>query len=282
MTWIEDAAEQFAKNDVGLNLCGAGHPTHDRRTIEVTLSGPCDAVPDYPAIPQWLEQHFLLSVYDWEKYEGVPMYCSGNDSVSQAIALQGVWEGFETLLAMDILGDARIAPSVMVDLGSHVGWYSIIAASFGYEVLAVDGDRENLELLNQSSRWNGFYNLITTSHGWIGPETTPLSPGPRIRLLKADVEGAEDEVLRICDPLFREGLIDFAFFEVSPEFSDHYPATVQSVLDHGYDAYLIPDKGTPIEEFSSDPLGYTLSTAKLTKADISDMTVQKNVVFVKS
>ena len=50
--------------------------------------------------------------------------------------LPGIWEGYETLAALEILTDP--AGGIVVDLGAHVGWYTMLAASVGREVVAVD------------------------------------------------------------------------------------------------------------------------------------------------
>lgn len=282
MTWAAEAADKFRSNRTRLNSCDAGHDHHDTKVVHIDLSGYWPLVPDYPPIPNGLEQEFDLVIYDWEKYDGTPMYCSGNDSVSASIDTQGVWEGFESVLALAILRDGS-RDGLVIDMGSHVGWYTMLASGAGYEVLAVDGDRENLDLLQWSTELNGFEN-VRTAHGWIGADTPTLSPdGPNVRLLKADIEGAEDEALRICYPLFTAGKIEYAFLEISPEFSPHYPDTVQTIMDCGYDAYFIPDKGTPIELFSADPLGYTTNpTSKITKQDVAALRIQHNAVFVRS
>lgn len=278
MTWLDRAAAQFASNHERLNTCEI-HDSHETVRVRVILDGP-SAIPDYPPILSTFAIEFDILVFDYGRYEDVVGYCTGKDAVSRSVLDQNTWEGFETLLALDILSKGDPSGEVVVDLGAHVGWYTLLAKTGGYGVLSVDGDQENLELLQKSVTLNGL-SEATVAHGWIGPETPIIkADGPGIRLLKADVEGAEDEVLRVCDHLFAAGKVKYAFFEISPEFSDHYPATVQKVLDFGYAAYMIPDKGTPIEAFSADPLGYTLNRPRLFRSDIEALKSQVNIVFV--
>lgn len=285
MNWLEHAATCFSGDKSRLNVCDAGHDTHARLTVDIDLDGPTP-VPDWPKFPSHLTSAFKMMIFDWETYEApvnsIPIYCTGNDTVSQNIDIYGCWEGFETLLAMDVLALGN-PDDLVIDLGCHIGWYSLIAATAGYDVLSVDADSENLELLNMSAKLNGLEDKIKTAYGWIGENTQPLPVnGSRVRLLKADVEGAEDQVLRICAPLFAAGLVDYAFFEVSPELSDHYPDTIAQLMDYDYKVYLIPDKGEPLWPFQDYPLlTATEPQRELTPWNIRDMTVQCNVMLVR-
>ena len=237
--------------------CDAGHVSHEQRTVTVTLSGP-SAVREYPAIPAHLARYFDLDIYDAKRYMGFKGYCTGQDEMSLSIIENGIWEGFETRLVMEILA-REDRDSLVLDFGAHIGWYTLLAVSFGYQVRAFEADPENVEMLYMNLIQNGLATGVNTREGWIDDRTPPLhlDPGRRIALLKSDLEGSEDHVERMCRDLFRDHRIRFALLEISPCFKAHYPDTVMRIADAGYWAYDVPSKlceDTAL--FSRDPLAY--------------------------
>lgn len=278
MTWRQETADLLATSLAYGNPCIAGHQEHDMKLKHVVLDG-SGVVPDFPPFEGRFRREVNIALYDWRQYEGIPVYCPGNDAVSMSIDVQGVWEGFETLLFLDIL--ARDSNGLFVDLGSQIGWYSLLAACWGTRVLSVDADPENLRLLEHGAKANGLELGvdIVTSHAWLGPESPQVQPGEHVRLLKADVEGAEIEVARIWRPLFEDRSIDYALMEVTPSFSDRYPEVIGGITSLGYSAHVIPDKGFPPNEFAADPLGVTMSGPALSTLDISSFDSQQNILL---
>lgn len=269
MTWMTDTAILLAGR--GENHCDAGHDSHDTIQIQIDLSE--HTVPDVPVSTG----RMLMNLYDWATYHGIPCYCPANDEVSFSIATQGIWEGFETCLALDILRQ----PGLVLDFGANLGWYSTLAALADCEVLAVEADEENVEVLVENARLNNVEDRIVTCRGWIGADTPAVSAGPRIRFLKSDVEGAENHVMRVCEPLFAAGLVDYALLEVSPIFGDHYPAIIAEANSFGYDSFLVPDKGFSPTEFANDPIGSTRSTP-IRPGEIVPELRQRSVLLVGS
>lgn len=223
-------------------MVGDSCPTHrgPHRTVDVTVSlaGACEKVPDYPIIPLHLSiKPYPFRVFDAELYRNTAGYCTGDDEVSRAVIAQGRWEGYETSLALDILTTAK--RGWMLDIGSHVGWYSTIAAKCGHSVLAYDADAEHLEAL----MWNTLHHPVTPYHCWIDENTAPLhSPFGTIHLVKIDLEGHEPHALRMIWPLLDH--VRFIMMEVSPEFSAQGDV-ISPLHERGFDAYVIPDKGYP-------------------------------------
>lgn len=131
------------------------------------------------------------------------------------------------------LSAAEMRGSTVVDLGAHVGVFSVFAASLGAaRVIAVEPQPENLELLRMNTADWPAVEVYECAMGaseeprWIGGEsggahTIPLSPGetpfegvqvptitlegllteadvPSVRLLKLDMEGGEVDTLLAC------------------------------------------------------------------------------------
>lgn len=232
----------------GENICCLGHETHESLTVDIDLSK--HLVPDFPKGRGTAR----YTVYDWKLYHGTPCYCPGNDEVSLSVATQGTWEGYETVLALDIV---RRQPGIVIDFGANSGWYSVLLALEGCEVLAVEADEENTRILRKNLELNGIVDKVTVSRGWVGADTPRLESGPQVRFLKSDVEGLEDQIVRVCSNLIEDRLIDYAVLEVSPSFKDHYPATLAYFTGCGYDAFLVPDKGFDVIKYAQNPLGET-------------------------
>lgn len=82
--------------------------------------------------------------------------------VSERIATEGIWEPFETALICRLLR-ARIDASgeaLFVDCGANLGWYSMIAAALGSQVVAFEPMPNNAILLRSNIEHNGFVQLV--------------------------------------------------------------------------------------------------------------------------
>lgn len=218
--------------------CEAGHDRHDRVTVE-TDSG-------------------RMVVYDWRRYQGIVGYCPGNCAVSETIDNTGRWEPHGTTLMQAVL--KQRPAGVVWDFGSHVGWYSRVAVLMGYEVVAVDGDAENLELVALNAP------AAQRRHAWVDETLEPVA-GP-VAFAKIDVEGNDRfAVAALAGPLGRREVAAL-MVEISPVFNDTYPAMVREILDCGYEAFVVPHGGHPDQyEFFSRPLGYLRERMRIDSPD---------------
>lgn len=246
--------------------CHAGHPVHQTRDVLVDVRGQ-GVVHEYPAIPDHLARTLRLLCYDYHRYVGAGCYCTGQDESSHAFLQGQIWEGYETLLAMEILyrGDRG---DVVLDFGAHLGWYAVIAASFGYQVVAFEADGENAERCAQNARLNSVGNLVHVVHTWIGPDSPQLpADRGRVRLLKSDLEGLEVEVTQSCLNLFSARRIDYALLEISPVLMNRSPSWAVRHGDYaglcgwinecGYEVFDVPSKAASPQlkaAFERDPL----------------------------
>lgn len=230
--------------DVGPSLqrCQAGHRWHESKTVTVRLDGQ-PTVPDFPAIPAHLMCSWEMRVWETGRYMGqAGIYCTGQDETSLSIASQGIWEGYETLAALEILDTG---PGLVVDIGAQVGWYTMLAAVNGHPVVAVEADPENVRLL----RMNTGGLDVCVVHGWVGPSSPQVgSDRETVRLLKADIEGLEREAVRVFDPMLARKAIDWLLLELTPSFpGSDVAGVVERLNGHGYGTWLVPEKGTPVD-----------------------------------
>ena len=92
-------------------------------------------------------------------------------------------------------------------------------------MVAVDADPENMRLLEMNADVHDVSDRIGMWTTWV-ENMSVRQFDERVRLVKSDVEGSEDEVIRVCLPLLERQQIDYMLLEISPVFKDFYPALV--------------------------------------------------------
>lgn len=222
--------------------CTRGHDWHDRRSVGVRLNGPT-GFSDLTPIPHRLARAFSMEVWDPGSYpvDGGP-YCPAHDAVSETIVNLGVWEPVETVLTLAVLEGHR--GEHMVDVGAQIGWFTLLAASCGCDVIAVEADPDCADLIEWNAKINGWDDRVTVRRERIGVD----QGGPPVgdaRLVKIDVEGAEAAAVDAMWPAIEAGRIEHLLVEVSPVFGPGYGDLVAAIIAAGYDAYTLPDKATP-------------------------------------
>ena len=262
-----------------MNICAAGHERHETTWHRVTLRGQ-SAVHEYPPIPEHLAREFWMQLYDHEQYKGFAGYCPGQDDICLGIQQSGIWEGYETLVALQILHEGDRNHRV-IDVGAQLGWYTLLAASFGYDVLAVEAHAETLHHLVESAERNGWRDLVEPVLAWIGKDTPPAEWTGEYLLLKADIEGAEEHAVRWCRELFLERRLRYALLEISPCFNASYPALVEWILDCGYAAYMLPSKPEPyVRDAWAANLWGALARCQVDASCVAGLR-QENFLFVR-
>lgn len=195
-----------------MNICEAGHKKHDRLVVDTELG--------------------KMTIFDTEKYMGFKGYCTGQDDISKTIEMYGRWEVEETAVARKVL-EAGNPKNLFIDVGSHIGWFSRLAQSYGYQVHAYEADLENIELFTTNTE-----GIAVVNHIWFDENAKIAPPFERdIELLKIDIEGAERHAIRVLkDSLPR---VKNILIEVSPCFNDGYPQLIGLLQDLGFSAFFM-------------------------------------------
>lgn len=233
--------------------CSVGHQSHQRFLVERELF-------DLPV---------LYQIYDWREYfitidnnETVSehgKYCTGQDIISYCIDRQKVWEIEETAVQIDILREQT--SGIVLDIGSHIGYYSMIAAKLGYTVASFDSSQENLALLHESAELNQVVDKIHPFYCLLDDQVPILSrDAEEVQLAKVDIEGAEQYAVQMMADLIGGHKIKYLIMEVSPTFNDTYPALVETIAGQGYDVFLI--NGDKNWEHHEELLANPLATVK--------------------
>lgn len=276
MNWVDHAFTVLTGGRE--NHCEAGHFTHALKRKRISLHG-TTAVPDYPPFAEKYGIDFDLYVFDAALYANTQGYCTGDEEVSRSIDAQGVWEGFETLLTLDLLS---VRPEgVVVDIGCNVGWYTILAATRGHQVLAVDADFENVAATWRSVTDNGLDHLVTLTRGWVSSKKGQVSDRdvPDIAVMKIDIEGMEPEAIEVFWPAIAADKVHAILMEVSPNFSS-YGAVMKRFTATGWMMSPIPDKGFDVAAFAANPIGCSLARLGNPSDVAQSLTQQTNVILV--
>lgn len=206
-----------------MNICEAGHTRHDSHLVNTN-------------------QGYKMYVFNAGKYKDTEGYCTGDDDVSRTIERTRGWEPAETAVLKNILENEPVGN--VLDFGTHVGWYTLMAAKLGHTVYGFDGDDENIELLMDSAIYNRLEKKINVSHAWVGKDSPVLKADRKYLLMKCDLEGNDMYAVEMCRDLFVKRMITYAFIEISPVFNDNYKKMIDFIMECGYMAEIVdPEDG---------------------------------------
>ena len=223
---------------------------------------------------------------------GLRMFVDTRDILGSAIATRRTWEPHVTRLFAELLGEG----DVFVDVGAHFGYYTLIASRIvggNGRVDALEPHPSTHELLEANLELNGARNVrplavaAGSQHGVgklgtsepsdaarmslladQGEAATPVrisslaeildhADVPRVRLVKIDVEGFEDRVLRGLAPLLEQGAQPAILLEVHAHLNPNVREPVADFCsanrmkpllvreDEGFDrSFSLPDEVT--------------------------------------
>jgi FkbM family methyltransferase len=86
--------------------------------------------------------------------------------VSERIATEGVWEPFETQLIQRLVRPGDL----VADCGANIGWYSIVTAALGANVVAFEPMPANAALLRHNVTLNGFEDQVEVHQIGLGSQ----------------------------------------------------------------------------------------------------------------
>ena len=203
------------------NFCQYGHAKHDTIIIDTNIG--------------------KMTVYNWEKYKNQKNYCTGQDDVSRTLINTGIWEENITTRIKSILSSGN-RKNIVIDIGSHIGWFSRIAIRSGYSVVSIESNQEHISNFKKNmdatlKDWIVIYNIK------LGPAITPIDiEESKAELMKIDIEGDEIYALQTFQKWFEKGRIKNVIMEISPTFNKSYPGIVDNMRRWGYHVKFIDGK----------------------------------------
>ena len=224
----------------------------------------------YIAIDEVQIPIYLLSIDDkctWKPDD----YDYRNDLVSHCIYADHTWEPYQTEIQIELF--KQFPSATFIDIGAHVGYYSLIAKHFGLNVVCYEANPDIHAVL---SRNVGSDNAVRE---YVNASTPILCGVGESVLIKLDVEGSEPEIV---DALVTSGLahkIQAIIVEVSPKFREIHILLrmirqLQSLGLQAYDIGLSPRRALQLDT-QWLPALVPFDLSKL--ADIQ----QTNILFTK-
>lgn len=103
----------------------------------------------------------------------VNVYKKG-DIVSNNIIKNGTWDAGISFVMTKIL-ESKPGVHTIVDFGTHIGWFSLLAASKGHRSIGIEAMRSNREAFMASVIANNFASKITLHAAALGDLSSPSS-----------------------------------------------------------------------------------------------------------
>jgi FkbM family methyltransferase len=224
----------------------------------------------------------LTKIYSediWETVEfaPVPKYMLNiHNPVTEDIFISGsthagrIWDPYIWDLFVRILQQAPRRPGLVVDVGANIGYFTMMAAALGYDVISFEPMAHNLQRLRSSVSRNGFGSRVSiidrvaaqtagaqvvlvathstnqgnghivnelsvdSSHRYYSKTTTldaVLVPMKQdILLMKIDVEGSEAAVLDGAYGIMHEHTVYFITLEISDATRDNKACSLVVML----------------------------------------------------
>lgn len=160
-----------------------------------------------------------------------------NDLVSADIRKFKCWEPYQTEITIEIL--KKIKNKEFIDIGAHIGYYSVICGVYGFNVKAYEKnnlffkvlesnvkEHENITIYNQCVDENNIHSAFENKN---------------IGLIKIDVEGNEPEIIYGMKDYIEGRKIDCMIIEISPKFRpvDVWKNLINFLLNNNFNIYDI-------------------------------------------
>ena len=199
-------------------------------------------------------------------------YC--NDLVSHVIFNDHCWEPYQTEIMIELF--QKLQNKKFIDIGAHVGYYSIIASHYGWKTKSYEQNEGIFKILSKNLLGNEFalvYNEFVNA-------STPLfeNDTDKVGLIKIDVEGNEPEIVKGILPYLKRSQVDALIIEISPKFRpvEEWEEMILVLDSLGYTAYdigLSPRRPLQYDTNHLEKLGkFSIETLK--KID------QTNILFL--
>lgn len=239
--------------------CERGCTAHCTKTaiVELFRDSPYH---DYAPIPPDLWDVFFIQIWDTESRGDGDGYCPAADPVSNNIDEFRIWEYAETIVMLRCFNEMRhLHAPLFLDIGAHVGYYSVLAQRRHLDVRAIDADPDVC------------HGPLAANLDGVNPWNMRITPGSRLEtaqtiagrdlIVKIDIEGADADAVAALGDLWGSGLIRYAMIEISPTFGPGYDDLIIGLQRRGYRSFRMPPKADPphpLDDIRHDLLGWEI------------------------
>ena len=221
----------------------------------------------------FFDKKVKMVIYDYDYYFNNNINNDGLDIISKCIkGNDNCWEPYQTEITKRILENGN---NIFIDIGCHLGYYSLLAASLNNIVYSIDVNENTSKIFKENVKINNYDNNIIFLQEYVNvnfklfniPNETP------IKLIKCDIEGNEIEFVDIIIGRLQNKTIDYLILEISPNFRDNYSECVLKIKNLGYDIY---DIGLSPQRKLDDTTNLTSLKNKL--VDINNLEDMRNYI----
>jgi hypothetical protein len=137
-----------------------------------------------------------------------------NDLVSADIRKFKCWEPYQTEITIELL--KKLNNKEFIDIGTHIGYYSVICAFYGFNVKSYEKNKLYFDVLEMNVK---DYENISVYNQCVDESNIGEAFGDRnIGLIKIDVEGNEPEIIYGMKDFIESKRVDCMIIEISPKF----------------------------------------------------------------
>jgi len=181
-----------------------------------------------------------MRIYDYNYYSQKKINNDGLDIISHCIkSTNNCWEPYQTEITKEILKGGN---NIFLDVGSHIGYYSLLAASLNNHVYSIDINENSSNIFLHNVEINNFQDKINFFKQYVNENfnlNNIISKDKHIRLIKCDIEGYEIEFVEKIFDRLQNKTIDYLILEISPTLRDNYHEMALKIKSLGYDIYDI-------------------------------------------
>lgn len=160
----------------------------------------------------------------------------GKDLISNFLEIDNCWKPFQTEIMYEILKDK----GTFIDVGCHIGYYSILGNILGCKVISIDSNMNYLNLFMKTIRDNELENIeiknLIISKGM--KRNDLILTREKIKLLKISISGNEVDLINCFNEDLSICKIENIIMEITP-VRCNYIGTILKLKNYGYKIYDI-------------------------------------------
>jgi FkbM family methyltransferase len=103
----------------------------------------------------------------------IKLHNDKNEFITYHLLKDGYWDKYKTELLYEITKNNK--KYLFVDIGSNIGYFSLLCASFGLKIISFEPISENYNLFLDSIKENGYENLINLKKVGLGKKRGSLN-----------------------------------------------------------------------------------------------------------
>jgi hypothetical protein len=197
-----------------------------------------------------------------------------NDIVSYELRTFKCWEPYMTEIFIELL--KKINNKHFINICSHIGYYSIIAAAYGFNVNSYEPNETFYKLLQMNTEKN---KKITIHNTLINKNNVyNISKNNKIGIIKFNISGNEPDIIYGLKEFIYKNFIDCIITEISPKYRPIEEWTdLINFLSEKYDIYNIEYSNSRFLNVNTNHLS---SLSKFNLDSIKDIQ-QTNILCIR-